>query len=77
MTATRTTHRTDGLDNPLSPNSGGCTWQDVLALCAESGAVDSCDLSRGVLTIEWCDGNVSRLHDPQAALIEIRAMSAC
>jgi hypothetical protein len=35
--------RTDGLDNPLSPNSGFLTWGHVIDACEGSNAVSSYD----------------------------------
>lgn len=73
----QTTTRTDGLNNPLSINSGiGCTWQDVEERCEEAGAVGEYFDDGDDFVITWCDGGVSRFRDPQPALIAIREMES-
>lgn len=71
------TTRSDGLNNPMSINSGiGCTWDRVEEMCEESDAVTSYNRpTPGSIWILWCDGNESTHSDPQGAMIEIREMS--
>lgn len=72
-----TTIRPDGLNNPLSINSGiGATWRDAERRCEESDAVESYEDRDGGLAIEWTDGSEDVYRDPQAALIAIRQMEA-
>lgn len=70
------TFRSDGLDNPCSPNSGGLTWSQVEAMADESPAVESYSLDGGNLTIKYVDGNASTFAEPVDAANEISAMSA-
>jgi hypothetical protein len=70
--------RNDGLNNPLSINSGiGCTWGDVERRCEGSDAVESYrDGARGI-EIRWAGEQVwDSYSDPQAALIAIREMES-
>lgn len=64
--------RTDGLNNPLSPNSGlGCNWGAVAAKAEVNAAVASYRTDAGI-TISWVDGSEDHFTDPQAALIALR-----
>lgn len=67
--------RSDGLNNPLSPNGGlGCTWDAVWSACERSSAVEEYDAaSRSIKWIGVDEPDV--FSDPQAALIAIREMS--
>lgn len=69
------TYRTDGLDNPFSPNSRSLSWDDVERLAEESDAVEAYGYDGDDIVIEWCDGTESRKSNPQAAFNEIREMS--
>ena len=66
-----TTKRSDGLDNPLSPNSGGANWPAAIAMAKESEAVTQYHKDEHGLVLIWCDGNSDRYADPQAAMIAI------
>lgn len=71
------TFRSDGLDNPLSPNSGGLTWQTVERAAEASEAVQAWqETQRGVYRIDWCDGTQDTFREPLEALNAIRAMEA-
>lgn len=68
-----TPHRSDGLNNELSINSGiGCTWEAVSKMCEESEAVESYFQDDG-FWIQWVgiDG-MDKFSDPQAAIIAIQ-----
>jgi hypothetical protein len=70
------THRSDGLNNPLSINSGiGCTWAAVEDACERSDAVALYETTEAGFVIDWCDGTSETYSDPQEALIAIREMS--
>lgn len=68
--------RADGLDNPLSPNSGGPSWDDVEDACERSDSVLKYDDGPDGFVITWAgEGReTSAFQDPQAALIAIRDM---
>jgi prepilin-type processing-associated H-X9-DG protein len=68
------TYRTDGLDSPMSPNSGRMTWETVERMCEASGAVESYDRHGDTLTVVYCDGNVSTFSEPIEAANEIQQM---
>lgn len=70
--------RADGLDNPMSPNSGGVTWDKVEDACEESGAVERYYEEGGSFVVEWVDGESSSYpkSDPMAAFIAVRDMTA-
>ena len=68
--------RPDGLDNPLSPNSGALTWDDVAVACEESPAVESYEETDGGMEITWCDGTIEQFAHPNIARNAIRAVSA-
>lgn len=69
------TERNDGLNNPLSRNSGlGCSKRDVKRLCDRSAIVESYDdAANGGITIEWTFGGSDTFTDMQAAIIAIVA----
>ncbi len=64
--------RSDGLNNPLSPNSGiGCTWDAVESMCEEADHVISYDRTGSKIEITYCDDSVGIYTDPQAAMCGI------
>jgi hypothetical protein len=68
--------RSDGLDNPFSPNGlSRATWDRVWQRCEESIAVRTYDPDTQTI---WWDGESESqtFSDPQAALIAIRQMEA-
>lgn len=70
--------RSDGLDNPLSPNGPrSIGWDNVEDACEESVAVVSYDRDGGAMTIHWCDGSESTHTDPNIAMRDIREMTDC
>jgi len=71
---TYTNFRGDGLDNPLSPNSGGATWHDVWRTCDGADVVESYDVA--AKAIKWVgEREPETFCDPGGALRAIGEMS--
>lgn len=66
--------RSDGLDNPCSPNSMSLTWGEVQRLCEDEPIVKSYSDDGGNLTIEWATGETEEFAEPLDAWNAIQAM---
>lgn len=65
--------RSDGLNNPLSPNSGfGLDRRTLESVCEKSPIVEFYEWDGDTLVIDWTFGETDRFDDLQQALIAIQ-----
>jgi hypothetical protein len=70
------TFRSDGLDNPCSPNSRSLTWHDAENLAEECDAVVSYDDVPGGVEVTWSDGTKNTYWDPTGMYNAVRDCGA-